>query len=224
MKLKSAVWTREAGTNLDTVSQREYVGWITFWTTVGLVLTAIGATISYDWEPSLTTILIVFGVSLIGIFLNRKERHPITNVIGLSLVSFPFGIMLGPVFALYTAASVMNVMLLTIVMTVSLGLVGMMIPKSLEHWAGWLFNALLILIIGMFAVPLLGLGEGAMTLIDWGAVIVFSALIVFDMNRAMRLRRTHSAAIEVALAMYLDIINLMLHLLRLFGVQASNND
>lgn len=224
MQLKSAVWTREAGTNIDAIGQREYVGLITFWTTVGLVLTAIGSTISYGWEPSLTTILIVFGVSLIGVFLNHRERHPVTNVIGLALVSFPFGIMLGPVFALYTAASVMKVLLLTIMMTVVLGLLGIMIPKSLQHWAGWLFNALLLLILGMFAVPLLGLGETALTIIDWAAVFLFSALIVFDMNRAMRLRRSHSAAIEVALAMYLDIINLMLHLLRIFGVQAGNND
>jgi len=223
VKLKSAVWTREAGTNLDVIGQREYVGWITFWTTVGLILTAIGATISYGWEPSLTTILIVFGVSLVGVFLNHRERHPVTNVIGLALVAFPFGIMLGPVFALYTAASVMNVMFLTLVLTVSLGLLGVMIPKSLEHWAGWLCGALWILIIGMFVVPLLGLGAAAMSIIDWACVFVFGALIVFDMNRAMRLRRSHSAAIEVALAMYLDILNLMLHLLRIFGVQANND-
>jgi FtsH-binding integral membrane protein len=227
VKLKSAIWTREAGTNIDSLDQRTYVGMISFWTTFGLILTAFGSSISYSWEPTLTLILIVFGVSIIGIFLNRRDRHPITNVIGLSLVAFPFGLMLGPVFAVYTAASVVQVLALTILMTVSLGLLGIMIPKSLEHWSSYLFGALIVLILGMFAVPLLSMAglpvAGFMTLIDWAAVVLFSLLIIYDMNRAMRLPRTHSSAIEVSLAIYLDVINLMLHLLRIFGVKAGDD-
>ena len=66
-------------------------------------------------------------------------------------------------------------------------------------------------IAGLFGVPI----AGALTVFDWIAVVLFSALILFDFNRAMRVPRTLDNSIDCAVGIYLDILNLFIHLLRL---------
>ncbi|KXK08595.1 MAG: Inhibitor of apoptosis-promoting Bax1 [Microgenomates bacterium OLB22] len=47
---------------------------------------------------------------------------------------------------------------------------------------------------------------------------MFGAIIIYDLNRAMRIPYTHDNAIDVALGIYLDWVNVFIRLLRLFGI------
>ena len=121
------------------------------------------------------------------------------------------------------AASVVKVFAITTGLVVTLGLVGAVYPKSLESWGIYLLGGLLVLIFGQFVVLIAGmLGAnvgGAMTVFDWIGVALFSAYVVYDLNRAMRVERTHDNAIDCAVAIYLDFLNLFLRLLRLLGTR-----
>ena len=127
----------------------------------------------------------------------------------------------GPLVAHYTTASVLRVFLITTGMTVGLGFLGAMWPRSLASWGGWLFGALLVLILGQFSTMLLGAFglpvRGAMTVFDWIGVVLFSAYIIFDLNRAMRVPATHDNAVDCAVAVYLDFANLFVRLMSLLG-------
>jgi len=132
-----------------------------------------------------------------------------------------FGAITGPVVAMYTPASVARILFLTTVVVIGLGFVGAILPKSLENWWSWLFGGLLLLLAGQVLLPLtayLGVPVGnAMTLWDWAGVALFSGFVLFDLNRAMRIPYTMNNAIDAAVEVYLDFINLLLRLLSLLG-------
>ena len=108
---------------------------------------------------------------------------------------------------------------ITTAMVVVLGVMGALIPKSLESWAPYLFGGLCLLILGLLFVPLaaaFGLPvEGALTWMDWIGIVLFGGYVIFDLNRAQRVERTHDNAIDCALAVYLDFVNIFVRVIGL---------
>ena len=206
-----------------------------FWTLVGLVVTAITA----RWALTLPLVdhatglpnkhlflAIALGAlisGIIGVLIALKSSNPLVSLFGYMLVAAPFGLLLGPVVDLYTPASVMKVLLITGGLVGTLAVIGAVIPESLEGWGAWLFGGLIVLLIGQFLVPIahfFGVPvEGAMKAMDWVGVALFSGYVIFDVNRAQRVERTADNAIDCALALYLDIINLFIRLLQLAGTK-----
>lgn len=182
--------------------------------------------VSLNWHFASGWLLLGFAlgvlvVSIAGTFVFNSSENPLVSLIGYAMVAGPFGLLLGPVIAEYTPASVLKVFIITTAMVVILGLVGAVIPESLESWGSWLLGGLLILILGYFLVPLAGFFGanvgGAMTILDWVGVALFGALVVFDLNRAMRLPRTLDNSIDCAAAVFMDFINIFIRLLSIMG-------
>ena len=214
------VWER-AGDN--TLSRRTFAFMVCLWTAAGIALSAIASAVSYDWKlTGGTMILLVIGTlvsSILGSVIAARSANPIISVFGYLLIAVPFGLLLGPLVAQHSSASVVRVFLITTAMTVGLGLIGALWPRSLESWGIWLFGALLVLILGSSVTMIMGAFglpiRGAMTVWDWIGVAVFSLYVIFDLNRAMRVPATHDNAIDCAVAVYLDFINLFTRLLNL---------
>ena len=61
-----------------------------------------------------------------------------------------------------------------------------------------------------------------MTLWDLAGVALFSAYVVYDLNRAMSIPYSMKNAIDAAVEVYLDLINLFIRLLSLLG--ETDND
>jgi len=201
---------------------------VCFWTTVGIVFSAITSTISQDWQIAtwgvwgmLGFALGILAVSFLGVFVAQSSDNPVISLVGYALVAGPFGLLLGPVLALYETSSILKVLAITATVVIVLGLVGVFIPDDLAPWGLWLTGGLLLVILAQFIVPLLGsFGlpvEGAMTWVDWIALVIFGGLVIFDLNRAIRLPFTHDNAIDSAVAIYLDFINIFIRLLSLMG-------
>ena len=129
---------------------------------------------------------------------------------------------------MYTAASVAKVVFVTVLLTAVLTVIGACIPESLSSFGGWLFAALTFVLLAQFGIPLMGWLipgfplDGALTLLDWIAAAVFSIYIVYDVNQALRVPATVDNAIDCALALYLDIINLFIRLLQIMGESKNN--
>lgn len=216
--LGGAVWERTGVSNL---SKGLYSLMVCFWTAVGVAQTAIGAYVTQSWELNLWFILGVLVVSIAGIFIALSSDKPIVSLIGYAMIAIPFGLMFGPVVAMYTTASVVKVFFLTTMVVGVLGVVGAVIPDSLDSWGGPLLGGLLLLLLGYFIVPVAGFFglpiDTAMTVLDWAGVFLFGALVIFDLNRAMRIPYTHDNAIDSAIGIYLDFINIFIRLLALTG-------
>ncbi len=241
MSIGDSVWER---TGSDEVSKNYFMLLYGFFTFIGLAITAIGAFFTQNWVTLntankmvyngpihfLSLCLVVLISGFVGIWIALSSKKPLISFFGYMLVAAPFGLMLGPVVGLYTAASVAKVVFVTAMLVAVLTVVGAVIPESLSNWNGILFAGLLILLLGQFGIPLAGLLipgfplQGALTLWDWLGVFLFSGYVIFDVNQALRVPATVDNAVDCALALYLDIINLFIRLLSIMGQLKSGND
>ncbi len=219
-----SVWTRSG---YGTMSKNLFAFATSAWTALGIAATMAGAAVSEKWELNLVFLLGVLVAGIAGVIIALKSDVPIVSLFGYMLVAIPFGLMLGPVVALYTMASVVRVFFVTTGMVVALGIVGAVIPDSLEGLGSWLFGGLVALLIGLLIVPIAGMFgvpiKEAMTILDWVGVVLFSGYVVYDWNRAMRVPFTLDNSIDCALAVYLDWINLFIRLLELTGTKKSDD-
>lgn len=214
----TSVWER---TGDSTMSGNLYAFWITFWTAVGIATSAVAASLALSWEYSLVLVVPAFIASTVGILIAHNNDDPLISIGGYLLLTVSFGAITGPVAAMYTPASVARILFLTTTVVIGLGITGAIHPQSLENWWSWLLGGLLLLLAGQILLPLaayLGIPVGnAMTLWDWAGVALFSGFVLFDLNRAMKIPYTMNNAVDAAVEVYLDFINIILRLLSLLG-------
>lgn len=219
-----SVFTR---TGNSTMSKNLFALTMSGFTALGIIVSMMVAQFTTTWKIDIWGALIVLALGIVGVIVTHKSDVPIISLFGYMLVAVPYGALLGPFLNLYVAVSIAQVFLLTTVYVVVLGVVGAAIPDSLESWGSFLLAALVIGIIGYFAIPIAGFFglpvAQALTFWDWAIVLLFGAIIIFDFNRAMRIPHTLDNAIDVALAIYLDWFNVFVRLLSLTGQKKSND-
>ena len=184
------------------------------------VFTAIGAL----FGPALGQI--GFWVALIGgliIILALRAARDVAplNLILLIVFATLEGIVLGQVLELYVSAGLSLVVFqaaaATAIAALTAGIVGYSTKRDLSNLGGFLFGALVIVIVaslvGLFIqAPLLW------TVISAVSAILFTAFLVYDLNRVARIQgATEGQAIILAVSVYLDIYNLFLDLLTLLS-------
>ncbi len=214
----TALWKRTGESDL---SARQYAAWITLLTVYGIAISAETASLVSGRSFSLWFTLAAFLVATFGVFMTWENVSPIVSFVGYTLITIAFGFIAGPIVARYTNASVVRILLLSGAMVLGLGIVGALIPRSLEGWWTWLLGGMLILLAGNVVLPfalLIGIPVGsAWGALDWVGVILFSAIVIYDINHAMRIPYTMKNAIDSAAEIYLDFVNIAIRLLAAFG-------
>jgi len=213
--IDSNVWE---GRGANTMSRRRFyfaLGCILTW---GFFVTHLVSQATATWQPSLITFFFVgLGLPIIGILLSSFSNIAVISFIGFNLVVVPFGAILGPVLAHYELAqpgAIAQAALLTAMVTGMMGLSGLMFPQFYRNIGGALFMALLCLvgvrILQLFVPSLQNVG-----FVDYLAAGLFALYIGYDMWRASEIPSNLDNAVDVAVSLYLDIINLFLNLLRI---------
>ena len=224
--ISDSVWKRQTA-DAPVMSKNLFAFMVSFWTMLGIGVSAACAVSTQGHQFDLITYLVLgLVVPIVGIVIALNSDVPAFSLLGYMMVAIPFGLITGPLIALYTTASVVKVLVVTTGVVAVLGVVGAVIPDSLESWAGFLLGGLLVLLFGTFIVDIAGFFglpiSGAMTMLDWVGVVLFSGYVVYDLNRAMRVPWTHDNAIDCAVAVYLDFANIFLRLLDLIGVKKKD--
>jgi modulator of FtsH protease len=193
------------------------------------VFTAGGALVGRSLGPGAFLLAVIgsFGTLIALQFL--RERSPINLGLLYAFATFE-GMLLGLILEAYVARGlggvVLNAATATGAVTLGAGAYGYTTRRDLSGLGGILFVGLLGVIVasivGIFVqLPLLYVGISAV------AAVLFTGFLVFDLNRVARSRGvTEGQAILLAVSVYLDIVNLFLALLRLFGIAggSSRND
>src|SRR5215472_14069601 len=195
------------------------------------VFTAGGALIGRSLGPGAFFLSIIgsFGTLIALQFL--RERSPLNLALLYGFATFE-GMFLGMILDAYIRGGmggvVMNAALTTAAVGLAAGTYGYTTKRDLSGMGGFLFIGLLGVlvasVVGIFIqMPLLYIGISAV------AAVLFTGFLVFDLNRVANARgATEGQAILLAVSVYLDIINLFLALLRLFGFASgggsSRND
>jgi modulator of FtsH protease len=188
------------------------------------VFTAGGALIERSVGPGSYLLAIIgsFGTLIALQFL--RERSPLNLFLLYAFATFE-GMLLGVILDAYIArgmgAVVANAALTTAAVALAAGTYGYTTKRDLSRMSGFLFVGLLAVIIasviGIFVqLPLLYIGISAV------AAVLFTGFLVFDLNRVAQMRgATEGMTILLAVSVYLDIVNLFLALLRIFGFAAG---
>jgi len=133
------------------------------------------------------------------------------------------GLTLSSVLLVYTAASIVQTFVVTAMMFGALSIYGLFTKKSLQGWGSFLFMALIGIIIASIVNMFLH-----SHMLDWivtyAGVVIFAGLTAYDTQKMKILSQAQTdedgfkkLAIRGALTLYLDFINLFLHLLRILG-------
>jgi len=217
--MKSRIIDAHSGTDHQ-LGERSYILCLMMWVMLGFASTGFGASLTWGTPFSKWATLGLALITFLGCFLAAIEALPIA-IFGYLLITFPFGAMLGPVVATYTKASLINVLGTTAILSLGMGGIGFIYPKSLGGLHTYLFGALWMLILSQFGTIILAaMGfpvQAAWTWMDWFGVALFSGLLIYDVNQAVRSERTLLSSLGFAVAIYLDILNIFIRLLELTG-------
>ena len=92
---------------------------------------------------------------------------------------------------------------------------GTLFPAFFQKISGVLTIALLlVIVVELIEIFIFNTHHG---ILDWIVVLIFCGYIGYDWGRANQIPKTVDNAVDSAAALYMDIINLFLRILRILG-------
>eukprot|EP00200_Dunaliella_tertiolecta_P017200 CAMPEP_0202409954 /NCGR_PEP_ID=MMETSP1128-20130828/18084_1 /ASSEMBLY_ACC=CAM_ASM_000463 /TAXON_ID=3047 /ORGANISM="Dunaliella tertiolecta, Strain CCMP1320" /LENGTH=239 /DNA_ID=CAMNT_0049015389 /DNA_START=61 /DNA_END=780 /DNA_ORIENTATION=+ len=177
--------------------------------------------------PSLTLLAFMASMgTLLAFCFSTKARnqHPL-NLVLLALFTASEGLLVGYASSTYKTDLVVQAFGMTAAVSAGLTLYALKSRHDFTSMGGFLYSMLLSLVFGMFLN--LFLGVPAMSLfLSMGGAALFSVYLIYDVQ--MLMGGTHKFSLSPdeyifgAIAIYLDIINLFLHILRILGSNRNN--
>ncbi|PTA48718.1 hypothetical protein C9I43_16745 [Shewanella morhuae] len=156
-----------------------------------------------------------FACCFLGIYLFQKSSNPLISFIGYNFVVVPFGLIINMVVSQYDPELVTEAIRITGLVTIAMMCLGTLFPAFFQKIVGALTIALLlVIVVELIEVFVFNTHHG---ILDWIVVLIFCGYIGYDWGRANQIPKTIDNAIDSAAALYMDIINLFLRILRILG-------
>lgn len=193
-----------------------------------LLAATVGAFIGLEMVEAIRSwywgLVILEIVALVGLMFLKDK--PGINLVLLFAFTFLTGLTLTPLLSNVLglpngASAVVSAFLMTTIIFGVMSVYAMKTSKDLASWGKILFISVIVILIGsvvniFLGSPMLQVGIAAI------ATLVFSLYIAFDTQ--MLLRGAFSSPVEAAIALYLDVLNIFISLLQLFGILGSSNE
>ncbi|MFB2654560.1 Bax inhibitor-1 family protein [Shewanella seohaensis] len=156
-----------------------------------------------------------FASCFFGIYLFQSSSNPLVSFIGYNFVVVPFGLIINMVVSQYDPELVTEAIRITGLVTIAMMCLGTMFPAFFQKIAGVLTMALLlVIVVELIEIFIFNTHHG---ILDWIVVVIFCGYIGYDWGRANQIPKTVDNAVDSAAALYMDIINLFLRILRILG-------
>lgn len=214
MNIRSDVFER---TGSDELSPSAFIGLVAFFVLCGVGATAACAQYAAQigFRPGLLAVLLLgLALPFVGIWISKRAESTAGSLLGFALIAAPIGFLLGPVVNRYSPQVLRNVCAMTAGITAVMGVAGMSFPKVFAKLGGALFIAL----IGLMLLSLVQMFVPSWvhcSWIDYLGAGIFSLYIGYDMHRATNVPATSLNAADIAISVYLDVLNVFLFLLSL---------
>jgi FtsH-binding integral membrane protein len=160
-------------------------------------------------------LLAYFASCFFGVYLFNKSVNPLVSFIGYNFVVVPFGFVINVVVARYSPDLVLEAMRITGTVVLGMMVLGTLFPAFFKRIYGALSVALLLVIIVQLADIFFFHKDPGY--IDWIVVVIFCGYVGYDWGRANNIPKTLDNAVDSAAALYMDIINLFLRILKILG-------
>jgi FtsH-binding integral membrane protein len=194
---------------------------------VAFLCTAGGAFIGQMLGPGAMILSIVGSIGTIFALFFAKEKAPWNLWLMYAFATF-VGMSIGIIVERYISAglggAVLNAAATTGVVTLVAGGYGYTTKRDLTKLGSILFIGLIAVVVASIAgifiqLPMFHLVLSVIT------ALLFTGFLVFDLNRVANAKDlTEGGIILLTVSVYLDIINLFLALLRIFGIFGSSDD
>lgn len=205
------------------------------WMFIGLLVTFLtGYGISLNPNMLLNVmsttglVLIVIAEFALVIFLSARitKMKPITAKISFLLYSFVSGLTFSSIFVVYNMSSIMIVFLISAVIFALFAILGATTKIDLTKVGTYLFMGLIASIL--VSIVNIFLNSSSLDfMLSIIFVLIFIGLTAYDVQRLGRISQLSlidedNLAIYGALELYLDYVNLFLHLLSILGSSRDN--
>ena len=160
-------------------------------------------------------LLIYLVPTFAGIFITARSTNPFISFLGYNLVVLPIGLMLAVLLPQFPVQIIVKALTVTGIVTLTMLVLAVTAPQFFLGLGRTLFVALLVGLVAEVVATFL-LGYRGM-LFDWLFVLLFSGYIGYDVAKAQAFPKTMDNAVDSALDIYLDIINLFIRLLSIFA-------
>ena len=145
-----------------------------------------------------------------------------TSFIGFNLIAIPVGLLVSVAIYGYDTTLVLHALTLTLLATAIMTLMGALFPQFFLGLGQLLFIALGACLVGSLLCSLI-FRSWAFAVEDWIVAGLMCLYIGYDWSRLSVCARTANNAVDMAAALYLDIVNLFLRILRILARSRSRN-
>lgn len=192
---------------------------------LNVILCALFGDAMVEWMTGLSrggmifmSILMVVPV-IIGGIVASVSHNPVVSFIGYNLVVLPLGLLVSSSVSLYLQAGMGDIVFQAIVYTAAITFIMIALACAFPNFFAKLGGLLLGALIGLIVAELVALliFRSHQTIFAWLGAVIFSFYIGFDYWRAQQYPKTVDNAIDCAVDIYLDIINLFLRILAILS-------
>jgi FtsH-binding integral membrane protein len=153
------------------------------------------------------------GACCIGVILYKKSTQPLISFLGYNFIVIAFGFAISLPSYSNDPSLVPDMLRIVALVTATMTVFSAIFPKYFEKFLGGLtIAALAVVTIGGIEILLLNKQHQIIELL---VVLAFCGYIGIDWGRANRIPKTFPNAVDSAAAVYMDIIDLLLGLLRM---------
>lgn len=164
-----------------------------------------------DWMMTLAFIL---SIGLLVALMVKRRETPL-NYILLSAFTLVEAYSVGVIVTFYDQLAVLQAFFLTLCVTLGLTVYTLQSKRDFSSWGTGLFAVMWVLIFaGLMQMFIPSTQMELLTSI--GGAILFSLFIIYDTHMLMH-RHSPEEYVLATINLYLDVINLFIHLLRIFG-------
>ena len=177
---------------------------------------------NYQVVKRYTTFALIVNIGALLLLMFLHAAFPL-NILLMALFTASSGFSLGVYFIAYNGTA-QKALALTVLTTFLTGLIAMYSGLDFEWMGKFLFIALIILVI--YSLIRIFVKIGGQRIMAGIGVLVFTGYLLFDFNRlakakAVALANNWDTALNFAINLYLDIINLFIYLVQFMS--SSNN-
>lgn len=154
---------------------------------------------------------------IIGSIMAHKSSNPFVSFIGYNFICVPLGLCVAMAVQAYGGIGAKNVQMVffyTLIITAIMVIASILVPQFFDKIGKVLVVALIaVFICGLFVIFFQGLSYVYSLVV----AVLFSLYIGYDVYRSQKFPKTLDNAVDSAIDIYLDMVNLFLSLLRIFG-------
>ena len=161
--------------------------------------------------------ILYFVLVIAGSAIAAKSHNPLVSFLGYNMIVVPLGLVLSTLVYAYggvRAEVVGSAFVYTALVCAGMLCAVLAFPELFQRLGGALLGCLMGVLLCEVVLLLFGVGQ---RLTDWIVAGLFSLYIGYDIYRSQQFVKTVDNAVDCALDIYLDIVNLFIRLLRILG-------